>query len=215
MKKKYKYSKIRSKRIEFFSFYTFHKVTYKFILELEGKAVFKYSIDTLISKEEISKKVKELALQIDNDYKEEKILLVGLLRGSVIFLSDLVRELKTEATLDFMVVSSYGNELHSSRDVKIKKDLEEDISGRNVIIVEDIIDTGHTLKKVLEMLKIRNPKSIKICTLLDKPEKREVEIEVDYTGFKIPDEFVVGYGIDFAQKHRDLSYIGIVKKEEE
>ena len=114
-----------------------------------------------------------------------------------------------------MVVSSYGNELHSSRDVKIKKDLEEDISGRNVIIVEDIIDTGHTLKKVLEMLKIRNPKSIKICTLLDKPEKREVEIEVDYTGFKIPDEFVVGYGIDFAQKHRDLSYIGIVKKEEE
>ena len=177
--------------------------------------MFKYSIGTLISKEEISEKVKELALQIDNDYKEEKILLVGLLRGSVIFLSDLVRELKTEATLDFMVVSSYGNELQSSRDVKIKKDLEEDISGRNVIIVEDIIDTGHTLKKVLEMLKIRNPKSIKICTLLDKPERREVKIEVDYTGFKIPDEFVVGYGIDFAQKHRDLPYIGIVKKEEE
>lgn len=177
--------------------------------------MFKYSIGTLISKEEISEKVKELALRIDNDYKGEEILLIGLLRGSVIFLSDLVRELKTEATIDFMVVSSYGSELESSRDVKIKKDLEEDISGRNVIIVEDIIDTGHTLKKVLEMLKIRNPKSIKICTLLDKPERREVKIEVDYTGFKIPDEFVVGYGIDFAQKYRDLPYIGIVKKEEE
>ena len=177
--------------------------------------MFKYSIGTLISKEEISEKVKELALRIDNDYKGEEILLIGLLRGSVIFLSDLVRELETEATIDFMVVSRYGNELESSRDVKIKKDLEEDISGRNVIIVEDIIDTGHTLKKILEMLKIRNPKSIKICTLLDKPERREVKIEVDYTGFKIPDEFVVGYGIDFAQKHRDLPYIGIVKKEEE
>ena len=111
--------------------------------------MFKYSIGTLISKEEISEKVKELALRIDNDYKGEEILLIGLLRGSVIFLSDLVRELETEATLDFMVVSSYGNELHSSRDVKIKKDLEEDISGRNVIIVEDIIYTGQTMKKVL------------------------------------------------------------------
>ena len=156
--------------------------------------MFKYSIGTLISKEEISEKVKELALQIDNDYKGEEILLIGLLRGSVLFLSDLVRELKTEATLDFMIVSSYGNELESSRDVKIKKDLEEDIRGKNVIVVEDIIDTGHTLKKVLKILKT---------------------IEVDYTGFKIPDEFVVGYGIDFAQKHRNLSYIGIVKKEEE
>ena len=150
--------------------------------------MFKYSIGTLISKEEISEKVKELALQIDNDYKGEEILLIGLLRGSVLFLSDLVRELKTEVTLDFMIFSSYGNELESSRDVKIKKDLEEDIRGKNVIVV---------------------------CTLLDKPERREVEIEVDYTGFKIPDEFVVGYGIDFAQKHRNLSYIGIVKKEEE
>ena len=177
--------------------------------------MFKYSIGTLISKEEISEKVKELALQIDNDYKGEEILLIGLLRGSVLFLSDLVREMKTETTLDFMVVSSYGNELESSRDVKIKKDLEEDIRGKNVIVVEDIIDTGHTLKKVLEILKTRDPKSIKICTLLDKSERREVEIEVDYTGFKIPDEFVVGYGIDFAQKHRNLSYIGIIKKEEE
>lgn len=177
--------------------------------------MFNYSIDTLISKEEIALKVKELARLIDEDFKGEKVLLIGLLRGSVIFLSDLARELETEATLDFMVVSSYGNEMESSRDVKIKKDLEEDVRGRNVVIVEDIIDTGNTLKKVMEILMTRDPKTIKICTLLDKPERRETEISIDYKGFKIPDEFVVGYGIDFAQKHRTLPYIGIVKKEEE
>lgn len=178
--------------------------------------MFEYSIETLISKEQISEKIKELATLIKNDLKEnenKEILFVGLLRGSTIFLSDLVRELNIdEAKIDFMVVSSYGNDMNSSRDVKIKKDLEEDILGKNVIIVEDIIDTGHTLKKVKEMLELRNPKSIKICTLLDKPERREVDINVDYTGFKIPDEFVVGYGIDYAQKHRTLPYVGIVKK---
>lgn len=177
--------------------------------------MFNYSIDTLISKEEIALKVKELARLIDEDFKGEKVLLIGLLRGSVIFLSDLARELEIEATLDFMVVSSYGNKMESSRDVKIKKDLEEDVRERNVVIVEDIIDTGNTLKKVMEILMTRDPKTIKICTLLDKPERWETEINVDYTGFKIPDEFVVGYGIDFAQKHRTLPYIGIVKKEEE
>ena len=177
--------------------------------------MFKYAIDTLISKEKISEKVKELAEKIDNDFAGEEILLIGLLRGSVIFLSDLARELKTEATIDFMVVSSYGNKMESSRDVKILKDLEEDIQGRNVIIVEDIIDTGNTLQKVRQILETREPKKIKICTLLDKPERREVEISVDYIGFQIPDEFVVGYGIDFAQKHRTLPYVGIVKKEEE
>ncbi len=177
--------------------------------------MFKYSIDTLISEKKIHEKVKELAGEIDRDFKGEEILLIGLLRGSVIFLSDLARELKTEATIDFMVVSSYGNKMESSRDVKILKDLEEDIKGRNVIIVEDIIDTGNTLQKVQQILQTREPKNIRICTLLDKPERREVEISVDYTGFQIPDEFVVGYGIDFAQKHRTLPYIGIVKKEEE
>lgn len=180
--------------------------------------MFEYSIETLISKEQISEKIKELANQIKKDLESEinnhnEIIFVGLLRGSTIFLSDLVRELNIdEAKIDFMVVSSYGNDMNSSRDVKIKKDLEEDILGKNVIIVEDIIDTGHTLKKVKEMLELRNPKSIKICTLLDKPERREVDINVDYTGFKIPDEFVVGYGIDYAQKHRTLPYVGIVKK---
>ena len=177
--------------------------------------MFNYSIDTLISKEEIALKVKELARLIDEDFKGEKVLLIGLLRGSVIFLSDLARELEIAATLDFMVVSSYGKKMESSRDVKIKKDLEEDVRERNVVIVEDIIDTGNTLKKVMEILMTRDPKTIKICTLLDKPERWETEINVDYTGFKIPDEFVVGYGIDFAQKHRTLPYIGIVKKEEE
>ncbi len=177
--------------------------------------MFKYSVDTLISKEDIHEKVKELAGKIDRDFEGEEILLIGLLRGSVIFLSDLARELKTEATIDFMVVSSYGNKMESSRDVKILKDLEEDIKGRNVIIVEDIIDTGNTLQKVQQILQTREPKNIRICTLLDKPERREVEISVDYTGFQIPDEFVVGYGIDFAQKHRTLPYVGIVKKEEE
>lgn len=177
--------------------------------------MFKYKVDILISKEEIAKKVKDLAREIDNDFQGKEVLLIGLLRGSLIFLSDLVRELQTEATLDFMVVSSYGNSMESSRDVRIIKDLEEDIKERNVIIVEDIIDTGNTLKKVYEMLMTREPETIKICTLLDKPERREVEINVDYVGFQIPDEFVVGYGIDFAQKHRTLPYIGIVKKEEE
>ena len=173
--------------------------------------MFKYSIDTLISKEEISEKVKELALQIDNDYKGEKILLVGLLRGSVIFLSDLVRELKTEATLDFMVVSSYGNELHSSRDVKIKKDLEEDISGRNVIIVEDIIDTGLTLEYVIKYFKEgKGVKSLRTCTLLNKPERRKVDVKVDYIGFDVPDKFVIGYGLDYDQRYRNLPYIAVV-----
>ncbi len=176
--------------------------------------MFNYHIETLISKEELARRVKELGEEISKDYKNEKVLLIGLLRGSVIFLADLARELTIEATIDFMTVSSYGNSTESSRDVKIKKDLEEDIRGRNVIIVEDIIDTGYTLRKVYDMLKMRDPKSIKICTLLDKPSRREVEINVDYVGYKIPDKFVVGYGIDFAQKHRTLPYVGIVVKEE-
>ena len=176
----------------------------------------KYSIKPYISEEDILKRVEELAKEIDKDFEGEEVLLIGLLRGSVVFLSDLCRKLKTADTLDFMVVSSYGNGMESSRNVKIIKDLEENVKDRNVLIVEDIIDTGNTLKKVKEIIETREPKKIKIVTLLDKPERREVDdIEVDYVGFKIPDEFVVGYGIDFAQKHRNLSYIGIVKKENE
>ena len=176
----------------------------------------KYSIKPYISEEDILKRVEELAKEIDKDFEGEEVLLIGLLRGSVVFLSDLCRKLKTADTLDFMVVSSYGNGMESSRNVKIIKDLEENVKDRNVLIVEDIIDTGNNLKKVKEIIETREPKKIKIVTLLDKPERREVDdIEVDYVGFKIPDEFVVGYGIDFAQKYRTLPYVGIVVKENE
>lgn len=176
----------------------------------------KYSIKPYISEEDILKRVEELAKEIDKDFEGEEVLLIGLLRGSVVFLSDLCRKLKTADTLDFMVVSSYGNGMESSRNVKIIKDLEENVKDRNILIVEDIIDTGNTLKKVKEIIETREPKKIKIVTLLDKPERREVDdIEVDYVGFKIPDEFVVGYGIDFAQKYRTLPYVGIVVKENE
>lgn len=176
-----------------------------------------YRIETLISEEEIRAKVIQLAQKIREDYSsQEEIIFVGLLRGSVIFLSDLARELQDyDIKLDFMTVSSYGKSMESSRDVKIKKDLEDDIKDKHVIIVEDIIDTGFTLKKVYEMLSLREPSSLEICTLLDKPERREVEVNVKYTGFKIPDEFVVGYGIDYAEKHRNLKYIGKVVKTNE
>lgn len=171
-----------------------------------------YTIETLISKEEIEKKVKELARLIEKKYDgSNELLLVGLLRGSVIFLSDLAREIQIDdVKLDFMTVSSYGSSMESSRDVKIKKDLEEDIKDRHVLIVEDIIDTGFTLSKVREMLKLRDPKSLSICTLLDKPDRREAIVDVEFIGFKIPDEFVVGYGIDYAEKHRNLNYVGKV-----
>lgn len=172
----------------------------------------KYEIETLISQEEINNKVKELARSIEKTYAGcDELLLVGLLRGSVIFLSDLAREIDIDdVKLDFMTVSSYGSSMESSRDVKIKKDLEEDIKGRDVLIVEDIIDTGFTLSKVKEMLNLREPNSLRICTLLDKPERREVEVNVDFIGYKIPDEFVVGYGIDYAEKHRNLKFVGKV-----
>ena len=174
-----------------------------------------YKVDVLISEEKIADRVKELAKTINKEFDGEEVVLIGLLRGSVIFLSDLAREIDLDAKIDFMIVSSYGNTMESSREVKIIKDLEEYIEGKNVIIVEDIIDTGYTLQKVVETLKLRNPKELKICTLLDKPERREVEIPVDYVGFQIPDEFVVGYGIDYAQKHRNLPYVGMVVKIEE
>jgi len=170
-----------------------------------------YTIEELLSRETIAEKVSELGKKIERDFKNaEDIILVGLLRGSTIFLADLVREINLDAKLDFMVASSYGNAMDSSREVKILKDLEEDIHGKNVIIIEDIIDTGYTLEKVREILLLREPESLAICTLLDKPERREVDVPVDYIGFQIPDVFVIGYGIDYAQKHRNLPYLGKV-----
>ncbi|MDA3939376.1 MAG: hypoxanthine phosphoribosyltransferase [Spirochaetia bacterium] len=170
-----------------------------------------YKIDELISEKEIMSRVKELGEEIEKDYKGKgDIILVGLLRGSVVFLADLAREINLEAKIDFMIVSSYGNSMESSREVRINKDLEEDIRDKNVIIVEDIIDTGYTLEKVKDYLLLKSPASLEICTLLDKPDRREVPVSVKYVGFEIPDVFVIGYGIDYAQKHRNLPYIGKV-----
>ena len=171
-----------------------------------------YKLELLIEEKEIKNKVKSLADQIKLDYKESNnLVLIGLLRGSVIFISDLIREIGFgNSTIDFIAVSSYGNKMSSSKNIKIIKDIEEDIEGKDVIIIEDIIDTGYTLNHIKQLLTDRKPKSLKICTLLDKPSKREVNIHIDYTGFIIEDYFIVGYGIDFAQKYRCLPYIAKV-----
>jgi hypoxanthine phosphoribosyltransferase len=170
-----------------------------------------HSIEVMISKVEIEQKVAELGAQIQAHYQgSENLLMVALLRGSAIFMSDLCRAVDLPMSIDFMTASSYGDSTQSSRDVKIVQDLNERIEGRDVIIVEDIIDTGNTLSKVVDMLKLREPKSLTLCTLLDKPSRREVKVDVDWIGFSIPDEFVVGYGIDYAQKYRNLPYIAKV-----
>lgn len=173
----------------------------------------KEKIEVMISAETIREKVKEIADKINRDYegKTEELLIIGLLRGSIIFMADLIREIKVPVKIDFMTVSSYGSETTSSREVKIKKDLDENIMDKDVIVVEDIIDSGLTLNKVLAILQSRDPKSLKMCTLLNKPSRREVEVKIDYNGFDIPDEFVVGYGLDVAQKYRNLPFVGRVK----
>ena len=168
------------------------------------------TIDVMISEEEIANKVKELAKKIENDYKGEQLLVVGILKGASVFVSDLIRNINLDVNIDFMSVSSYGNGTETSGTVRILKDLDVDISGKNVLIVEDIIDTGLTLSNLVKELQIRNPKSLKLCTLLDKPERRISNIHVDYVGFVIEDKFIVGYGIDWAEKYRNLPYIGSV-----
>ncbi|MGL4826212.1 MAG: hypoxanthine phosphoribosyltransferase [Vibrionaceae bacterium] len=170
----------------------------------------KHSIEVLISEKEIQQRIYTLAEQITDFYQDSSdLVMVGLLRGSFIFIADLARSIQCPLSLDFMTVSSYGQSMHSG-DVTILKDLEDDIKGRDVLLVEDIIDTGKTLHSVREILARRKPKSIRICTLLDKPARREIDIPVDWVGFEIPDEFVVGLGIDYAQKYRNLPYIGKV-----
>lgn len=168
-------------------------------------------IRELISEKQIEERISELANEINKDFDGEEIVIVSILKGSFIFTADLVRKITVPCTMDFVSLSSYGNSLVSSGVVKILKDLDEEIEGKNVIIVEDIIDTGRTLSFFVDVLKARNPKSIKICTILDKPDRRIDEVNVDYIGFKIPDEFVVGYGLDFEQTHRNLPYIGVVE----
>ncbi|RKF15862.1 hypoxanthine phosphoribosyltransferase [Alginatibacterium sediminis] len=171
----------------------------------------KHRIEEMISADAIAQQVQELGKKITAEYSSErKLVLVGLLRGSIIFMSDLARAIDRNMTLDFMTVSSYGSGTESTRDVRVLKDLDDDIRDCDVLIVEDIIDTGYTLSKVREMLEIREPHSLAICTLLDKPSRREVEVPVDYVGFEIPDEFVVGYGLDFDQIYRNLPFVGKV-----
>jgi hypoxanthine phosphoribosyltransferase len=158
----------------------------------------------LVSSEDIQEKVREMGERITNDYGGEKVLLVGILRGAVVFLSDLMRHLQLPCEIDFIEVSSYGSDTSSSGVVRILKDLEEGITGRHVLIVEDIIDTGLTLSYLRRSLLARKPASLEICTLLSKPSRREIELDVRYVGFEVPDVFVVGYGIDFAGAYRNL-----------
>lgn len=167
----------------------------------------------LINSEQIEKRVKELGEEITRDYKGESVLMVAILRGAVVFFADLVKSVDLDVRFDFMVVSSYGSSSTSSGEVRIVKDISQPIEGMNVILVEDIIDTGNTLKNLRKMLLTRNPKSLKIASLLDKPSRRKVEIEGDYVGFEVPNEFVVGYGLDYAEKYRNLPEIGVLKPE--
>jgi hypoxanthine phosphoribosyltransferase len=171
-----------------------------------------YVIDEMISAKAIAARVEALAKEISAHYAgTDKLVVVGLLRGSFIFIADLVRELDLPVEVDFLEVSSYGNSTESSREVRILKDLRGEIEGRDVLVVEDIVDTGYTLKHVLEILATRHPKRIEVCALLDKPSRRETSVKARWIGFEIPDKFVVGYGIDYAQRNRNLDHIGAVR----
>lgn len=168
-------------------------------------------IDPLITEEQIKARVKELGKQISDDYREKDLLLIGILKGSIPFLCSLMWEIDNEKlAMDFMDVSSYGSETESSGDVKILKDIDSSIKGKNVLIVEDIVDTGRTMQKLLGMLKTREPASLKICTLLDKPSRRVCDVKVDYVGFEIENKFVAGFGLDDDQYMRQLKYVGEV-----
>lgn len=167
--------------------------------------------DVLLSEEDIQKIVERVGSEIREDYRGKNLVLVSVLKGSVIFMADLMRAIDMPLSIDFMVVSSYGSGTESSGTVKIIKDLDLDLTGQDLLIVEDILDTGRTLSSLIDILKMRNPNSIKVCTFLDKPERRVADIEADYVGAIVPDEFVVGYGLDFDQKYRNLPYLGVLK----
>ncbi len=185
----------------------------KAILEisLNGGNEMDNKVSVLISEEEVAKKISELGKQISKDYEGKEIHLICVLKGGVFITVELAKHLTIPVSMDFMAVSSYGDETISSGRVKIIKDLDESIEGKDVLLVEDIIDSGTTLAYLLELIKGRKPKSIKLCTLLDKPERRVADVNVDYIGFQIPDKFVVGYGLDYAQKFRNLPYIGVIE----
>ncbi|MBO5155035.1 MAG: hypoxanthine phosphoribosyltransferase [Eubacterium sp.] len=168
-------------------------------------------IRELISEEDVAKKIAEMGAQISKDYEGESVYLLCILKGGVFFTTELAKHITVPVSLDFMSVSSYGGGTTSSGIVRIVKDLDTPIEGQNVLIAEDIIDTGRTLAYLMEHLKQRKPKSLKLCTLLDKPDRRVSDVKVDYTGFEIPDEFVVGYGLDYDQRYRNLPYVGVVE----
>lgn len=167
----------------------------------------------LISREKLQAKVKELGQVISEDYKGKNLMLICVLKGGVMFATDLMKEITIPLEIDFMAISSYGMSTSTSGVVRILKDLETDIEGKDILIVEDIIDSGLTLKYLKELLLSRGPSSLKICTILNKPEGRKVNVDADYIGFNVPDEFVVGYGLDYAEKYRNLPFIGVLKPE--
>ena len=167
----------------------------------------------LLSEDEIREKVRELGGKITADYKNSNLMLVTVLKGAVVFLADLMRQIDVPAEIDFMVVSSYGSGVKSSGVVKSVKDLDVPLAGKDILIVEDILDSGLTLSYIKELLESRGPRSIRIATLLDKPSRRKVDLQADYIGFSVPDEFVIGYGLDYDEKYRNLPYIGILKPE--
>ena len=166
----------------------------------------------LFSKEQLAKRIKELAAPLDKDYAGKTPLMVAILKGSVMFFTDLIREMTLPLEIDFMSISSYGSGVKSSGEVKMIKDLDNKIEGKDVIIVEDIVDSGYTMKYLTHLLEARNPSSIKICALLDKPSRRETDVAVDYKGFEVGNEFVVGYGLDYAARYRNIPFIGILKR---
>ena len=167
----------------------------------------------LLSAEELAKRIEEIGAEITTDYVGKEILMIGVLRGAVVFMADLARAIKVPVAIDFMAVTSYGAGTSSSGVVRILKDLDEHIEGKHVLVVEDIIDSGLTLNYLLDNLKSRKPASLKLCTLLNKPDRRKVNVHIDYNGFNVPDYFVVGYGLDYAEKYRNLPFIGILKPE--
>ena len=173
----------------------------------------KENVRIFLTEEEVTKRINEVAEQINKEYEGRALHLIGVLKGSVVFMCELAKRLTVPVTMDFMSVSSYGNDTQSSGVVKIMKDLDEPLEGKDVLLIEDIIDSGRTLSYLLEILAARNPKSLRLCTLLDKPDRRVKDVHVDYTCFNIPDEFVVGYGLDYAQRYRNLPFIGIVSFE--
>lgn len=169
------------------------------------------TVRVLVEEEEVDKRIRDLGEQISKDYEGKEVHLICVLKGGVFFMCELAKRITVPVSMDFMSVSSYGDDTKSSGVVKIVKDLDEAIEGKDVLIVEDIIDSGRTLYYLIDILKKRNPKSVHLCTLLDKPERRVKDVKVDYVGFNIPDEFVVGYGLDYAQKYRNLPFIGVVE----